>query len=194
MLLIISNLMATKLIMVCGLVLPAAVIVYPFCFMCGDVLTEVWGFKNAKKIIWLGFLMNLLLIICTNIGIYLPYPDFWQGQENYKFIFGAIPRITIASFIGYIFGELINSYSLEWIKKFTGQKLLFIRTIGSSIIGQIFDTGLFITIAFYGTMPNNILITMIVTQYFVKVGCEALGGTPLAYKMVFWCRNENSIN
>jgi len=180
--------MATKLIMVCGLILPAAVIVYPFCFMCGDVLTEIWGFKNAKKIIWLGFLMNLLLIICTNIGIYLPYPDFWQGQENYKFIFGAIPRITIASFIGYIFGELINSYSLEWIKKFTGQKFLFVRTIGSSIIGQIFDTGLFITIAFYGTMPNAVLITMIIAQYFVKIGCETLGGTPLAYGLINWCR------
>jgi len=194
MLLIISNLLATKMITILGIVLPAAVICYPFCFMIGDVLTEVWGFKIAKKVIWLGFFMNILLIIFTNIGIYLPYPEFWTGQESYQFIFGAIPRIVFASFIGYLVGELTNSWSLEFIKKFTGQKLLFVRTIGSSMIGQILDTGLFITIAFYGIIPNNILFTMIIAQYIVKVGCEAFAGTPLAYILVRWCKNENSIS
>lgn len=196
-LLIISNLMATKLINLWGMILPAAVIVYPFCFMCGDVLTEVWGYKTARKVIWLGFFANLLLVVWTYIGVNLPYPSFWQGQEHYKFIFEAVPRITLASFVGYIFGELSNSWSLEWIKKFTGQKLLFIRTIGSSMIGQSLDTLFFFTIAFYGTVPNNVLITMMITQYLFKVGCEALGGTPLAYGLVKWVRKdeyENSVS
>lgn len=194
MLLIISNLLATKMIMVLGFVLPAAVIVYPFCFMVGDVLTEVWGFKIAKKVIWLGFFMNLLLIIFTNIAIPLTYPEFWKGQEHFQFIFGAIPRIVLASFIGYLVGELSNSWLLELIKKITNGKWLFIRTIGSSMVGQIFDTVLFITIAFYGTIPNEVLITMVIAQYIFKVLCEALAGTPLAYGLVRWVKHENSIS
>ena len=194
MLLIISNLLATKMILVLGFVLPAAVIVYPFCFMVGDVLTEVWGFKVAKKVIWLGFFMNLLLIIFTNIAIPLTYPEFWKGQEHFQFIFGAIPRIVLASFIGYLIGEFSNSWSLELIKKITNGRWLFVRTIGSSVVGQIFDTVLFITIAFYGTMPNEVLITMIIAQYIFKVLCEVFAGTPLAYGLVRWVKHENSIS
>lgn len=187
-LLIIANLMATKMVVMFGMVLPAAVLAYPLCFMCGDVLTEVWGFKMARKVIWLGFGMNLLLVVWTNIGIYIPYPDFWSGQESYKFIFGAIPRITLASFAGYIIGELSNSYSLDLIKRFTGEKVMFVRTIGSSVVGQVFDTILFFGIAFYGVVPGSILIGMMVTQYIFKVLCEALLGTPLAYGLVRWAR------
>ena len=189
-LLIISNLMATKMVTLFGMVLPSAVIAYPFCFMLGDVLTEVWGYKEAKKVIWLGFFASLVLTIWTSIGIYMPYPDFWTNQSAYATIFGLVPRITLASFAGYLFGELINSWSLEFIKKYTGQKFLFIRTIGSSVLGQILDTVLFFGIAFYGTVPNNVLITMMVTQYVFKVCCEALLGTPLAYAVVKWAKKE----
>lgn len=190
-LLIISNLMATKMITLFGMVLPSAVIVYPFCFMLGDVLTEAWGYKEAKKVIWLGFFASLILTIWTSIGIYMPYPEFWTNQSAYATIFGLVPRITLASFIGYLFGELTNSWSLELIKKFTGHKFMFIRTIGSSILGQILDTVLFFGIAFYGTVPNKVLVTMMITQYFFKVACEALLGTPLAYGLVKWARKEN---
>lgn len=189
-LLFISNLMATKLTSIFGMILPAAVIAYPFCFMAGDVLTEVWGYKKAKQVIWLGFAMNALLVIWTNIGIYMPYPNFWEGQEAYAAIFGAIPRITIGSFVGYIFGELSNSYALEKIKHYTGEKYLFIRTIGSSIIGQILDTIFFFSIAFYGTMPNEALIIMMLTQYLFKLLCEAIGGTPLAYMLIKWAKED----
>lgn len=187
-LLIISNLMATKMVTIFGMVLPSAVLAYPFCFMLGDVLTEVWGYKEAKKVIWLGFFAGLVLTIWTSIGIYMPYPDFWQGQEHYSFIFGLVPRITLASFAGYLFGELTNSWSLEFIKKFTGQKFMFVRTIGSSALGQILDTVLFFGIAFYGTVPNDVLVVMMITQYLFKVCCEALLGTPLAYGLVKWAR------
>lgn len=191
-LLIISNLMATKMVTFWGLVLPAAVIAYPFCFMLGDVLTEVWGYKNAKKVIWMGFFANFLLVIWTNIGVYMPFPSFWQGQDHYQFIFNAVPRITLASFAGYIFGELSNSWSLEFIRKFTGEKLLFVRTIGSSVVGQVLDTVFFFVIAFYGTMPNDVLISMMIAQYLFKVACEALGGTPLAYLLIKWAKDDNS--
>ena len=193
-LLIISNLMATKMITLFGMTLPSAVIAYPFCFMLGDVLTEVWGYKEAKKVIWLGFFASLILTIWTSIGIYMPYPDFWTNQSAYATIFGLVPRITLASFTGYLCGELINSYSLELIKKYTGQKFMFVRTIGSSVLGQILDTVLFFGIAFYGTVPNKVLVTMMITQYLFKVACEALLGTPLAYGLVKWPKKDEVIN
>jgi len=193
-LLIISNLMVTKMITLFGMTLPSAVIAYPFCFMLGDVLTEVWGYKEAKKVIWLGFFASLVLTIWTSIGIYMPYPDFWTNQSAYSTIFGLVPRITLASFAGYLFGELINSWSLELIKKYTGQRFMFIRTIGSSVLGQILDTVLFFGIAFYGTVPNTVLISIMITQYFFKVCCEAFLGTPLAYGLVKWARKDEVIN
>lgn len=190
-LLLISNLMATKMTSIFGMVLPAAVIAYPLCFMTGDVLTEVWGYQNAKKVIWIGFFMQALLTTWTYLGIFLPYPEYFTGQEAYATIFGAVPRVTIASFIGYIFGELSNSWSLDLIKKFTGEKNMFIRTIGSSIVGQLLDSLFFYSIAFYGTVPNSILVQMIFVQYLFKVCCEALAGTPLAYLLVGWAKKED---
>jgi len=188
-LLIISNLMATKMVTFLGLILPAAVIAYPFNFLLGDVLTEVYGFKTAKKVVWLAFFANALVVIWTYIGIYMPYPVFWTGQTHYAFIFGLVPRIVLGSFIAYLVGENINVWVMEKLKAYTGNKL-WIRTIGSSAVGQILDTMIFITIAFYGTMPNTVLITMIITQYLFKVACEAFLGTPLAYAVVKWAKDE----
>lgn len=187
-LLIASNLLATKMINFFGLTLPSAVLVYPFCFMCGDIITEVWGYEYAKKTIWIGFIMNLIVVATTWLAVYLPYPDFFTGQQAFSTIFMATPRVLVASFIGYLGSELVNAKSLEMIKSITGEKLLFVRTIGSSIIGQVFDTVPFILIAFYGTMPLQALFVMMVSQYLFKVICEAIGGTPLAYAMIGWAK------
>lgn len=188
--LLISNILAAKLITVWSLVLPAAVIIYPFCFMVGDVLTEVWGYNYAKKVIYFGFMANLAMVVFMSLGGLLPPAPGWANQDAYMAIFGAVPRIVLASFVGYLFGELLNSWSLEKIKSFTGVRLLFVRTIGSSIIGQLFDSGIFITIAFWGLVPQNVLLTMIASQYLVKVIIEAIAGTPLAYLLVGWARSE----
>jgi uncharacterized integral membrane protein (TIGR00697 family) len=190
--LLISNILATKLIQVGTIVLPAAVIIYPFCFMIGDVLTEVWGYRFAKKVIYAGFLANFCLVCFTYLGQLLPPAPYWANQKAYEAIFGMVPRIVVGSFSAYLIGEILNSWSLEKIKTVTGVKLLFIRTIGSSVIGQLFDTCIFITIAFYGIVPNKVLIGMLLAQYITKVLIEALGGTPLAYLLVSWARNENS--
>lgn len=188
--LLISNILATKLFS-CGVViLPAAVIIYPFCFMIGDVLTEVWGYSYAKRVIYAGFIANLILVVFTYLGGLLPPASSWQNQNAYIAIFGLVPRIVAASFIAYLIGELLNSWFLEKIKSWTGVKLLFVRTIGSSVLGQLFDTGIFITLAFYGLVPSNVLITILVSQYLVKICLEALAGTPLAYLLVSWAKND----
>lgn len=183
-----SNLMATKLITVFGLVLPGAAMVYPLCFMAGDVLTEVWGFQKTKRVLLLGLIMQSILTFFTWLGVFLPYPEFFAGQEAYSFIFNSVPRITAASLVGYYLGGLLNGWSLEKIKEYTGMKLLFVRTIGSSAIGLLFDTIVFILIAFYGTMPLDALGQMILVQYLVKIGIQALAGTPLTYTFVKWVR------
>lgn len=186
-----SNILATKLFALGPLVLPAAVIVYPFCFMHGDILTEVWGFKYAKKVIWTGFAANAFLTLVIYIGQLLPAAPTWENQEAYIAIFAPVPRIVLGSFIAYLGGEFTNSIFLEKIKSLTGPRLLFVRTIGSSIVGQFIDTVVFIGIAFAGTVPTNILLRIMLGQYLVKVILESIGGTPLAYLLIGWARKDD---
>lgn len=186
--LLISNILAVKLIAIGSVVLPAAVIIYPFCFMLGDVITEVWSYNYARRVILTGFGANLAMVLFSYLGGLLPAAPVWPHQDAYMAIFAMVPRIVAASFAAYLLGELVNSYTLEKIKSWTGARLLFVRTIGSSIIGQLLDTAVFITIAFYGTVPNQVLLIMLLSQYLVKIGLEALAGTPLAYLMVKWAR------
>lgn len=188
--LLISNILAVKLMVIGPLILPAAVIIYPFCFMLGDIITEVWGYNYARKVIFVGFFANAAMVLFSYLGGLLPAAPVWPHQDAYKAIFTMVPRIVVASFIAYLLGELLNSYSLEKIKSWTGVRLLFIRTIGSSLIGQLVDTGVFITLAFYGLVPNQVLLIMMLSQYLVKVGLEAVAGTPLAYLMVNWARDD----
>lgn len=192
--LLISNILGVKLFALGNFVLPAAVIIYPFCFMVGDVLTEVWGYSYAKKVIYLGFISNFIVVLFIYLGELLPPAPVWPNQEAYITLFGLVPRLVIASFLTYLAGELLNSWSLEKIKVWIGVKFLFVRTIGSSIVGQLVDTAIFILIAFYGFVPNNVLLTMVLSQYVTKVILEAVAGTPLAYLLVAWANNDNSLD
>lgn len=185
--------MATKLISIWGIILPGAAMVYPLCFMAGDVLTEVWGFKRMRQVLTMGLVMQIILTLWTWLAVYFPYPEFFQGQEAYAFVFSSVPRITLASLVGYFFGGILNSWTLERIKKATGAKLLFVRTIGSSMVGLLFDTVVFILIAFAGTMPAGALVTMMIVQYLVKIAVQALAGTPMTYAMVSWINKEDRI-
>ena len=182
--LLVSNLMAAKIAQIGPFVLPAAVILYPFCFMLGDVITELWGFKFARRVIIAGFLANFLMVVFLYIGQLLPPGPTWEGQEAYQAIFGMVPRITLASFIAYLVGELLNSYVMVKIKSKMQNSPLFLRTIGSTIVGQLFDTVIFISIAFWGMLPVDVLILMMISQYIFKVVLEAVLGTPLAYLLI----------
>ena len=188
--LLVSNLMASKLTVIGGFTLPAAVILYPFCFMLGDVLTEVWGYQYARKVILAGFAANLLMSGFLYIAVIMPVAPSFNNQEAFASIFSLVPRIVIASILGYLAGEISNSFVLDWIKKHFGKKRLYIRTILSSVVGQLFDTGIFITVAFYGLVPNNVFFTLMVSQYLFKVLLEAFLGTPLAYFLVGLVRKE----
>ena len=183
---IVSNLMAVKVVGFFGLFyFDAGTITFPLAYMLGDVLTEIWGYKTAKKTIILAFLCNVFVVVCTQIGVWLPSPDYLDSISSaYDTIYSYVPRIVIASLTGFLLGELSNAWIMEKIKNKTEGMHLWIRTIGSSIIGYLFDTVPFVLIAFLGVLNVRDILLMILSQYFMKLVIESLFGTPLAYVAV----------
>jgi uncharacterized integral membrane protein (TIGR00697 family) len=177
--LVISNIIAVKLVEVEGRVFDAGNVLFPLAYLLGDVLTEVYGFRAARRVIVLGFACNLLAVAAIQIAIALPAAGFWEeNQEAYETVLGTTWRIFVASLTAYLVGELTNSFVLQRMKAATGGRFLWTRTIGSSLVGQGLDTVLFVTIAFAGTGVD--LVETIVTTWAIKVAWEALA-TPLTY-------------
>ncbi len=181
--LIVANIMAVKLIGVFGLVFDAGTLIFPISYIFGDVLTEVYGFRRARQVIWLGFLCNLLAVGAISLGLVLPAASFWEGQAAYERILGYAPRLLAASFVAYLIGELANSFVLARMKVATEGRWLWSRTIGSTVVGQGFDSLIFVLIAFYGTIPTSALLSVILTQWVLKSAYEALA-TPFTYLVV----------
>ncbi|MBQ8500955.1 MAG: queuosine precursor transporter [Bacteroides sp.] len=183
---LVSNVMAVKVIGLFDLFyFDAGTITFPFAYMLGDVLTELWGFRTAKRVIWLTFFCNLLMVVCTQIGVWLPSPDYLDGTaEAYNRIFNYVPRIVIASMVGFLCGELSNAWFMERIKQKTRGRRLWVRTIGSSAIGYVFDSLPFVLIAFLGVVSTHDLLYMIAFQYCSKLLIEACFGTPMAYATI----------
>ena len=187
---LVSNVMAVKVISIFGLFyFDAGTITFPFAYMLGDVLTELWGFRTAKKVIWLTFFCNLLMVACTQIGVWLPSPDYLsETSMAYNHIFSYVPRIVLGSLVGFLLGELSNAWIMERIKLKMKGKRLWVRTIGSSMVGYLFDSLPFVLIAFLGTVSTHDLLAMIAFQYFSKLLIEAFFGTPMAYAAIHWVR------
>lgn len=183
---LVSNVMAVKVISLFGLFyFDAGTITFPFAYMLGDVLTEIWGFRTARKVIWMTFVCNIIMVVCTQIGVWLPSPDYLAETANaYNHIFNCVPRIVVASLTGFLLGELSNAWLMEKIKEKTKGKRLWVRTIGSSAVAYLFDSLPFVLIAFLGVVSTHDLLMMIAFQYGAKLLIEALFGTPLAYTAV----------
>lgn len=190
--LIISNIVAVKLVEIYGLILPAAVILFPLAYILGDILTEVYGYVRVRQVIWIGFVCNLLAVIAISIAGLLPAVSFWslpgfegalEAQKAFQAILGFAPRLLAASFVAYLFGEFLNSYVLAKLKIRTEGRFLWLRTITSTLIGEGVDSAIFISLAFWGIIePAGILIT-IRSQWLFKVAFETLA-TPLTYLVV----------
>ncbi len=192
--LLLSNLVAGKMwAMTENITLPAAVILFPVTYILGDVFTEVYGFKNTRTIIWLGFFLNFFAVAVYLLTIALPFPDFWENQEAYAVVLGTTPRVAVASFTGYLFGEFSNSILLSKLKIATKGKKLWLRTILSTLVGEGFDSVIFITVSFFGTMDNGTLLRMILFQYLFKVLYEAVF-TPVTYAVVNFIKNKEAVD
>ena len=183
---LVSNLMAVKVIGIMNLFyFDAGTITFPFAYMLGDVLTEIWGYRTARKVIFLTFICNVIMVICTQIGVWLPSPDYLEGTaEAYDTVFNYVPRIILGSLTGFLMGELSNSWIMEQIRHRTKGRHLWVRTIGSSIIGYFFDTVPFVLIAFAGVLTTRDILLMIALQYLIKLCIEAVFGTPMAYAAI----------
>lgn len=190
---LISNIMAVKIIGLFNLFyFDAGTVTFPFAYMLGDVITELWGFRISKKIIWITFLCNIVLVVCTQIGIWLPSPEHLSATASaYNEVFTYVPRIVIASLVGFLLGELSNAWIMEKIKIRMKGRRMWVRTIGSSAIGYVFDTLPFVLIAFLGTVTTRELLLMMALQYASKLLIESVFGTPMAYAAVHLIRKYN---
>ena len=189
--LITANIIAVKVISLGPVVLPAAILVFPLSYIFGDILTEVYGYRQARKVIWLGFFCNLIFVIFAWVGQILPPASLWERQEAYESILGYTPRLLAASFCGYLAGEFANSFILAKMKILTRGRWLWTRTIGSTIVGQGLDTLIFITGAYFGA-PFFVPI-MILYHWLTKIGIEAVA-TPLTYKAVNFLKKKEAID
>ena len=191
--LLVSNVIAVKLVAIQGLLLPAAIVIFPISYLLADVLTEVYGYRAARRVIWLGFFCNLLAVAAIWIGGLLPAAAFWSDQSAYDKILGATPRILLASFLAYLVGEFANTMIMSRLKLATAGRHLWARAIGSTLVGQGLDSAVFISIAFFGLMPLTTLLGTILTQWLVKSAYEALA-TPLTYAIVGFLKRREGID
>jgi len=187
-----ANVMAVKVMDLFGTsLLDTGTLIFPFAYMLGDVLTEIWGFRTARKVIFLCFLCNVIFMGATAIATLLPFPGYLADTAvAYNMVFTYMPRIVVASLCAFLVGELTNAWLMIKIREKTGRRLLWVRTIGSSVVGQLLDSVIFCVIAFAGTVTTRDLFVMIGTLYIVKLLIEAAAGTPIAYAAVGYLRRK----
>lgn len=181
--LLVANIIAVKLIAVGPWIMPAGVIIFPLSYILGDVLTEVYGYGRARQAIWLGFACNLLAVLAIALAQALPPAEFWDGQAAFERILGYTPRLLLASFLAYLAGEFVNAYVLARMKILTQGRWLWTRTIGSTLVGQLLDSAVFVTVAFSGVIPPEVLLSAVLVQWLAKSAYEA-AATPLTYWVV----------
>jgi uncharacterized integral membrane protein (TIGR00697 family) len=191
--LIISEITSTKLVHIWYFQTAGAIILFPISYIMSDILTEVYGYARARRVMWIGFgsliLMSAVLII---VGL-MPAAPTWHNQQAYNVILGFVPRISLASIIAYWVGGFANDFTLAKMKIATKGKMLWTRTIGSTIVGQAVDSFLFIGIAFYGIIPNAVILQIALTQYILKVAYETVA-TPITYFVVNKLKKSEGID
>ncbi|MCL4508274.1 MAG: queuosine precursor transporter [Chloroflexi bacterium] len=190
--LLISNVASSKILLLGPFTFDGGTILFPLSYIFGDLLTEVYGYRRSRQVIWTGFGAALLMsAVFAAVGALPPAPG-WTNQDAYTRILGTTPRIVGASLVAYCAGEFSNSFVLAKMKIFTNGRFLWSRTIGSTLVGEGIDTLLFVTIAFLGTVPSALLLTVILSNYAFKVGFE-VAATPFTYLVVgFLKRREQS--
>lgn len=170
--LVISNILASKIMMVGSWSAPAGVLIFPLTYIINDVLVEVWGFQKARLIIWAGFGVNVLAVLFFSLGIAVTSAPFWQGQDAFATVLGSTPRIVGASMLAYLLGSFLNAYVMSKFKVLTKGKGFSVRAILSTLVGEGADSLIFITIAFAGIFPFKVLLIMIGTQALIKTVYE----------------------
>lgn len=191
--LITANITAVKLVSLFGLILPAAIVIFPVSYVFGDILTEVYGYRQARRVIWLGFFCNLTAVSAIWLGQILTPASFWNGQAAYERILGYTPRLLLASFLAYLIGEFANAFVMAKMKIATRGRWLWTRTVGSTLVGEGLDSLIFMTIAFVGEIPMKGLASAIITQWLTKSVYEA-AVTPFTYAVVTFLKKREGLD
>ena len=180
---------AEKVVNVWGFSFGAGILFFPISYFFNDILTEVYGYARSRKVVWAGFAALGFALFMSWVVVTLPPASGWLHQDAYLIVFGQTPRIVLASLLAFFSGEFVNSYVLAKMKIFTTGKFLWVRTIGSTVAGEAMDSIIFYPIAFFGFWPNNLLITVMLTNYVLKVSWEVVA-TPLTYKVVGFLKKK----
>jgi queuosine precursor transporter len=191
--LILSNILAAKMVRLGPFVFDGGTLLFPLSYIFGDVLTEVYGYKASRKVIWTG--LSMLVVMSLNIWLIgaLPADPSWTLQKSYDDILAMVPRIALASVLGYFAGEYSNSVVLSRMKVLTKGRWLWTRTIGSTLVGELADTLIFVLVAFAGSYPTAVLAAMIGSNYLFKCGIEA-AFTPLTYRVVAFVKRSEAVD
>jgi uncharacterized integral membrane protein (TIGR00697 family) len=191
--LLISEVTSTKLVSFAGIQTAGAIILFPISYIFSDVLTEVYGYARARRVVWIGFGAVILQALVLTAVEFMPSAPSWHNQAAYAAILGFVPRISLASVLAYWVGGFTNDFVLAKMKVLTKGKYLWSRTIGSTLVGQIVDSFLFIGIAFYGIIPNAIIVQIAFTQYLLKVAYETVA-TPITYLVINKLKKSEGID
>ena len=189
--LIVSNVASSKIVAMGSFSFDGGTLLFPLVYIFGDILTEVYGYARSRRVIWTGFLMMALAAAVFMIVGVLPSATGWDGQAAYDKILGITPRIMAASMLAYFFGEFSNSFIMAKMKVVMKGKMLWARTIGSTLVGEALDTLIFILASFAGVLPYDLLIVVIISNYIFKVGVEVVF-TPVTYAITRFLKREES--
>ena len=181
--LLISNIASTKILTIWKFTFDGGTLLFPLSYIFGDILTEVYGFRRSRRVIWLGFFSALIMSLVLFVVQILPPARDWTNQKAYEAVLGFVPRIVAASLLAYFAGEFTNSMILSRLKILTKGRYLWTRTIGSTLIGEGFDTIIFCMVAFYGVLPASVFKAVLISNYIFKCAVEIIF-TPLTYLIV----------
>lgn len=170
--LLISNILASKIMMIGTWSAPAGVLIFPIAYIINDVMVEVWGFQKARLIIWAGFGVNVLAVLFFSLAITVTAAPFWENQDAFASVLGSTPRIVGASMLAYLLGSFLNAWVMSKFKVLTKGKGFSVRAIFSTLVGEGADSMIFISIAFAGIFPFKVLLIMIGTQAIIKTAYE----------------------
>ena len=174
---------AAKIVNLWGFTFGAGILFFPLSYIFGDILTEVYGYARARKVVWAGFAALAFASFMSWVIVQLPPAQGWEFQDAYEIAFGGTWRISLSSILAFWCGEFTNSYVLAKMKLWTSGKYLWMRTIGSTIAGELVDSLIFYPLAFYGIWTNDQIVTVLFTNYLLKSAWEAVN-TPVTYKIV----------
>jgi len=191
--LLISNILATKIILIGSWAAPAGVLIFPIAYIINDVIVEVWGYQKARLIIWSGFVVNIMAVLFFTLALVVPAAPFWQNQDAFAIILGSTPRIIAASLLAYLAGSFLNAFVMSKVKILMKGKDFSVRAILSTLVGEAADSFIFIIIAFAGNLPFNVLIGMIFTQACIKTVYEIVI-LPFTILIVNWVKKVEGVD